>query len=309
MSFIRKKGPLFLKEESDAKIFVDNLKSISLKVDGEIKQDIEKQIKLASYGIVGEDNIAFELKNSGMDIIVLHDLYFEIEGRSAQIDYIVITNKKVYLIECKNLIGNIEIDGQGSFVRTYELNGKKIKEGIYSPITQNQRHMQILKDVISNSKANFIARALFEKKFMEHYKSIVVLANPKTYLNAKFAKKEIKQQVIRCDQLIEYIKNNNMQNTGLSMKYTDMYELGEQLLRLSVQNKSDYLAKYKTIVENINKQNESNYNNESNDSKETQVISNQKDELLKVSGFGEKKVEKYGNDILKILSESMQNIV
>jgi hypothetical protein len=35
------------------------------------------------------------------------------------------------------------------------------------------------------------------------YSSIVVLANPKTVLNDKYA---IKEQVIRADQLIEYIK-------------------------------------------------------------------------------------------------------
>ena len=34
------------------------------------------------------------------------------------------------LYDC-NLIGNIEIDNKGAFIRTYELYGKKVKERIY----------------------------------------------------------------------------------------------------------------------------------------------------------------------------------
>jgi hypothetical protein len=46
-----------------------------------------------------------------------------------------------------------------------------------------------------------------DKYFEDFYKSVVVLANPKTVLNAKFAKKEIKKKVIRADQLVKYIKD------------------------------------------------------------------------------------------------------
>lgn len=37
------------------------------------------------------------------------------------------------------------------------------------------------------------------------YQGIVVLANPKTVLNDKYAKKEVKEQVIRVDRLVEHI--------------------------------------------------------------------------------------------------------
>lgn len=44
-------------------------------------------------GICGEDTIAFELKNSHIPMMVLHDLYLEHEGLSAQIDYLIVTRK------------------------------------------------------------------------------------------------------------------------------------------------------------------------------------------------------------------------
>lgn len=186
--FQKKIGPVFLKEESDAARFISKMQELENRVvDPKRKAEIQKQIKLAAYGEYGEKNISFELKNSGMDMYVIHDIYLEYGDLSAQIDYLVITRQYVYLIECKNLIGNIEIDNQGNFIRTYELCGKKIKEGIYSPITQNQRHLEVLKQVRKQSKNNFIQKALFEHNFDNIYKSLVVLANPKTYLNARYA--------------------------------------------------------------------------------------------------------------------------
>lgn len=149
--FQKKIGPVFLKEQSDASEFIAKMTELAKDASPEIKDEIDKQIKIASYGEAGEKNIAFELKNSGMDMFVLHDIYLEHGGLGAQIDYLVITRKHIYIIECKNLIGDIEIDSNGSFIRTYEYNRKKIREGIYSPITQNERHLRVLKGVREGS--------------------------------------------------------------------------------------------------------------------------------------------------------------
>lgn len=138
--FQKKLGPVFLKENSDAELFIEKMTELSKRANGSIKEEIDNQIKLASYGLAGEKNIAFELKNCDIDMYILHDVYFEHEDMSAQIDYMIFTRKRVYIIECKNLIGDIEIDNNGNFIRSYELSGKKIKEGLYSPITQNERH-------------------------------------------------------------------------------------------------------------------------------------------------------------------------
>lgn len=203
--FQKKIGTVFLKSDSDAQGFVEKMEKLSEEATAELKSEIEKQIKIAKYGLAGENTLAFELKNSGMDMYVLHDIYLEADDMSAQIDYLLVTRKHVYVIECKNLIGNIEVDSMGNFVRTYEISGKKIKEGIYSPITQNQRHLQVIRALRGKEK-NFFTKLLFENNFENAYKSLIVLANPKTYLNAKYAKKDVKNQIIRADQLIAKIK-------------------------------------------------------------------------------------------------------
>ena len=357
--FTKKIGTIFLKETSDTALFIENLQTLQKQAEGELKNNIATQIKLATYGKMGEDNVAFELKNSGIDMYVLRDIYLEIGDLSAQIDYIVITRKYIYILECKNLIGNIEIDNSGSFIRTYELFGKRIKEGIYSPITQNQRHLQVLKNVRKDSKGNFLTKIAFEKFFQENYKSLVVLANPKTYLNAKFAKKEIKEQVIRADQLIAYIKNMEMAKKENSMSKDDMLELAQFYLECSQPNKSDYARKYAEMLEAIRvtslttdalensvgeegafASDKNTVKAEINDVSANSVQRDElikrlkafrleqsrkervkpyfifndvqmndlidknpknKEELLKVSGFGNVKVEKYGDIILDIL--------
>lgn len=250
--FQKKIGPVFLKEESDATGFIEKMKMLENQVsDSELKAEIEKQIKLASYGEFGEKNISFELKNSGMDMYILHDIYLEYNDLSAQIDYLIITRKRTYIIECKNLIGNIEIDNQGNFIRTYELFGKKVKEGIYSPITQNKRHLEVLKNVRRDSKTNILMKAAFDHYFENNYKSIVVLANPKTYLNSKFAKKEVKDQVIRADQLISKIKELDSQYKDGDSTENEMLDLAKFFLSVNKSERSDYSKKYEQMAANI----------------------------------------------------------
>lgn len=70
---------------------------------------------------------------------ILHDIYLENGDLSAQIEYIVFTKKICFVIECKNLYGDIEINSSGDFIQATEFAGTKKNEFIYSPITQNKR--------------------------------------------------------------------------------------------------------------------------------------------------------------------------
>lgn len=241
--------PIFLKEESEAKYYISKLQELHSRAPEGIKGRIEKELKIATLGEFGEKNIAFELKNSGIPMYILHDICLETNELSAQIDYIVVTRKVIFIIECKNLIGNIEINSQGNFIRTYNFNGKLIKEGIYSPITQNERHLEVLKRIKKESKSNFISKMLFDKYFNDNYKSLVVLANPKTVLNSRYAKKEIKDKVIKADQLINYIKEVNSKYDLMSLSDKEMKEIADRLLALHKSSKLSFLKKYRELIE------------------------------------------------------------
>lgn len=197
-----------------------------------------------------------------------------------------------------------------------------------------------------------MTKMLFEKNFESIYKSIVVLANPKTILNDRFAKKEIKEQVIRADQLIQYIKNTDAMSNDSSMNDEVMLNLAKFYLENNQQKKSDYTLQYQQLLQEI----EVDVNNQENpevviqdDAEEVTEVFEQdieeqvkrlksfrleqsrkegikpyyifndaqmndllqkspksKEDLLKVSGFGNVKVEKYGDRILEILNKEGQ---
>ena len=217
------KEPVIYKGSNKA---INELNQIQEYLKTHTSKELEKKARLIQYGIEGEENILFELKNSHFPMYVLHDIYMVDHDLSAQIDYIIITPSMVYFIECKNLIGTIMIDSMGNFTREYNYNEKIIKEGIYSPITQNQRHLELYKMLREKDKGS-VMKFLYNKTFSSGFKSLVVLANPKSILKSRYAPKEIKEKVIKADQMIDYIKKHE-QSAFRNQK--DMIAMADGLL-------------------------------------------------------------------------------
>jgi superfamily II DNA helicase RecQ len=183
-------------------------------------------------------------------------------------------------------------------------------------------------------------RVAFEKFFKDTYRSVIVLANPKTVINLKSAPKEIKDQIIRSDQLIEYIKKSVRESKDLAWSEKEMYEMADFFVGLHKENPVDYTARY-MLGERVEQSEEIIEKEESGGVKvgieETplykalkqyrydtskaegvkafQVYNNAQmealiaaiprnlDELRKISGFGEVKCEKYGEAILEIVGK------
>ena len=181
-----------------------------------------------------------------MDMVVLHDLYIEsVSGASAQIDFLVLTPKINFVLECKNLFGNIEINSKGDFIRTIRCGGRYYKEGIYSPITQNQRHLQVLNECRNENHGKVMA-ALRNHWFSNFFKGLIVLSNPKTIINDQDAPQEVKKQVVRADQLVETIKRMNRESSELKSSMKDLKEDGEYYLnKMHIEKPITYIEKFK----------------------------------------------------------------
>jgi hypothetical protein len=126
---------------------------------------LQNDVAAMTAGIFGEDTILFELKNSHLPMCVLHDVNLEHEGLKAQIDFLIVTRKRTFVLECKNLYGNITVNQDGDFVRQV---GSR-REGIYSPVTQSQRHLELLKKIRADDKGNVLTKMLFENAFDSNY--------------------------------------------------------------------------------------------------------------------------------------------
>lgn len=247
--FDKIKKPVFLKEDSSAEAQLLALQDLAKNASVSLAEQLEQEIKYVEAGIFGENTIKYELRNSHIPMFVLHDLYLEYGDLSAQIDFLIVTRKHQYIVECKNLYGDIEINSSGDFVRTVSFGRFKKKEGIYSPITQNKRHLELIKQIRGAEKSNILTKALFEKNFYNNYRSIVVLANPKTVLNAKYAKKEVKDQVIRADQLSAYIRKTDADPKAVEFSEKEMESLARFFLDIHKPREIDYTEKFRSPVD------------------------------------------------------------
>lgn len=307
------KEPVIYKGSNKA---VEELNQIQEYLKEHNDKELEKKARLIQYGIDGEKNILFELKNSHFPMYVLHDVYMVNHDLSAQIDYIIITPSMVYFIECKNLIGTIMIDAMGNFTREYTYNGKIIKEGIYSPITQSQRHLDLYKSLRAKRQGT-IMKFIYDKTFSNNFKSLVVLANPKSILKSRYAPKEIKDKVIKADQLIDYIKRHEQsafRNQKDMIELVDIflsYHQDKEIQSIQKENNSVIEENNDSLIEQLKNYRLTKAKEKNlppyyvfNDETLNEIISIKPqtiDELLTVKGFGQKKCEWYGNDILQII--------
>lgn len=124
-----------------------HLIGLSCKITSNKKNYIDRDISLLKQGLAGEQNVYYELKNSFLPILCLHDIRLEYEDHTAQLDFVVISHKSIYILETKKLNGDIEINSDDDFIRIIKNNFGKVvkKEGMYSPTSQNQRHVNILR--------------------------------------------------------------------------------------------------------------------------------------------------------------------
>lgn len=238
---------IFLKEDSKLEKDIAYLKSIRDKVVE--KDKIDQDIKLMEIGLAGEKQISFELKNANIGMYVLHDITLQYEDLTAQIDYVVITKAYTYFIECKNLIGNIKVDNKGEFVRTMQYGSKTVKEAIYSPYTQGERHKEVYMKGWYERNGG-LKTLLFEKGTRNTLKTLIVLANPKGILDVKYAPKEIRNCTIRVDQLITYIKHDiEKYDKDLYDGKKTMEAIANRFMSYHIEKESTYENKY-TIDEN-----------------------------------------------------------
>lgn len=351
MSFIKNfldirdiKGPEFYKDfESDNKQLYD-LEELYSRVKSDKRNKIMRDIINLKAGLEGERAVSYELKNSFIPMICLHDIRIENAGYVAQMDYILITEYFIMILETKKLNGDIVINESGEFVRRFKNKfGKIIKEeGMYSPIAQNERHVRILDNYLRANKLIKRTPVL----------STVVIANPKAIINRYKAPYAIKNGIIKFDQVTAMLKKQIFKHAKDGKMFESrMIEIANFLLESNKEITYDYKAKYglteedfkvvedkihqeeeiieevveKEIIEEVEVKNNSDeelyeelkkyrYNKAKEEGVKAYFIFNNatldelvkikpktKDQLLKVQGFGQVKVEKYGAAIIEAI--------
>lgn len=316
MGLFTKKEPILEYSGNSLESKISQLNDLKPKLNYEGQRIIEEDIKFFNIGYSGEKQLLFELKNSHMPLHIFYDVNLEYEDLKSQIDFIIIGEYKIFIIECKNYIGDIIIDNQGNFIRKY--NNKK--EGIYSPITQNERHTKLLIEKIKSRQTNFwkLRNLNFDKEFIP----VVVFTNPKSIIQMQYAPKKIKNQIVRNDKLIDFIRENDKGDYKFMKTYIE--SIGEFIKFHTIKESKDLSEKYKEYIANnpakidtdilreeltkyrLLKSREENikpYMIFNNDELEEllKALPNSLEDLALVKGFGDYKINKWGRDIINII--------
>ena len=196
------------------------------------------QILLFKIGELGESKVLDELKYSFYPMNIIKDISINIGEFHCQIDFLIITKKSIYLIECKNNGANLKIDSNGSFYLVKE--GKKNR--IFSVLNQIERQKMILEQLDFDVD-------------IKNIKPIIVYANEETgieiedetilrgidvinldRLNSLIREKEKDLEEIYTEEEIEKIKNKlldpilkNSDYVEENSKKWDEFELRMQL--------------------------------------------------------------------------------
>ncbi|MCD8510770.1 MAG: NERD domain-containing protein [Bacillus sp. (in: Bacteria)] len=125
---------IFKKEFTDSPPHMQELNSLIKDTNRAVNKElVEQHLHLFKLGLIGESNVAYELKNSMLPMVCLHDIQLEHEGYTAQFDFIVVTHSVIFIIETKKLFGDIEVNKEGNFIR-------KIKNKIWKS-SQKRRNV------------------------------------------------------------------------------------------------------------------------------------------------------------------------
>ncbi len=334
-------NPVFIKEFERKNDTIKVLEGLLKEPEKYDVKKVQTDLKLFNEGMIGEEKVSFELKNSHMPILIIHNLDCKFNNLNAQIDYIIISQSYIIAVECKNMIGDLEITNSGEFIRHYKNSYGKYykKECMYSPITQNERHAYLLKDILNHM--NVVDKSVIDNIVL----SKIVLTNPKTYINKRFAPKQIKDKVIRADQIIDVMhklsdeykpvlseddmkciankllvyqnfdeKNINIEKYKLNVNNKEPKEKNIKAEEIVVNNKKDTEEIEKSPLYNELKSYRYNKSKEEkikpymifyNNTLE-QIVTDKptnKDDLMKIKGISTVKCDKYGQDIIKIVAK------
>jgi len=111
------------------------------------------------YGHKQEQDVAYHLRREfgeSEQVRIIHDLMIEHGGERAQIDHLVIHPYGFILIESKSIVGEVQVNAEGEWSRSYK--GNWI--GMPSPIRQAELQQDLLKALLRDHVEQLLGKLL-----------------------------------------------------------------------------------------------------------------------------------------------------
>lgn len=152
-------------------------------IKGEQPGIITTLMNYENTGQFGEFATEFALTNDNLDgeLVVLKNLYVPLQGKTTEIDLLMIHEKGIFVFESKNYSGWIfGSSDQLNWTQSLQ-NGEKNK--FYNPIRQNRTHIKALSEHLGKPMSEFTSYIIFSerctlKKVPEDTDDIIIVRRP-----------------------------------------------------------------------------------------------------------------------------------
>lgn len=165
------------------------------------RERIEQEIRFIRAGLKGEAEAAYEIDFALKDSdkwAVLHDLRIEHQGRTAQIDHLMVNRiMEIWVCESKHFSEGVAINEHGEFSAFY---GNR-PYGVPSPLEQNRKHIYVLEKLLGSSACPLPSRLGIPIR--PNFVSVVLVSK-----NARISRPKVK-----IDGIEEIMKNDQLRTT------------------------------------------------------------------------------------------------
>lgn len=125
-----------------------------------------------------------------------------------QIDFLVITKKMCFVIECKNWSKTTKVLADGRFERQIYGQGKGKLKQVPSPIEQNNEHTQLVKNIYMKNRKKF-SKASKNESIGDRVIPVLVWVNNNAELDLQDAtghiKNEVEKQFVYAERLATHL--------------------------------------------------------------------------------------------------------
>ena len=304
--------------------YINKLRSFIDTAPDYLIDEINEAIANTGKGNYGEDVVRRKIVTANVPMYVLHDLYIPLAGGgTAQIDYVLITDKLIIVVEVKNFSFPVSVVKNGRFSAKFK-NADKY-EYINSPIDQNKDHIGALRNALIGKYPKI------QKQIDDRLVSLVINANIHNnwFIDYKEVSRDIRDEICNLGNTEVTDSIKNFLNKNAVLKPFNKKELAEKVFSCSnpglavdyfkrfYDKMSLYEKVFKDLVEYRDmKLKELKYSDPkyilSDDSakKIAEVFVNDKsklqgrEDLKDISGIGDKISAKFGDDIINILKRN-----
>lgn len=160
-------------------------------------------------GEYGERRVALMLKSFAQNGYIINDVIVRWHNLYAQIDHILFLESGIYVIETKNLSGRIYGKDREKYWTQVLAYGKE-KHHIYSPVLQNNTHINILRHILGENNL-FFSVVIFVNANIDYIQSNYVYTVKGAKNSIKYRNgicEYSKEEILDMYNKINYFKEN-----------------------------------------------------------------------------------------------------